>query len=90
VLVSDGGRDLHAARRPVLGFDRVSRLLCNITGRVPADSLIAHHEVNGEPGLVFTRGERTTMVMVFEIRSDRIEAIRLVLNPEKLSRVAPS
>jgi len=89
VLVSDGGRNVHAARRPVVGFDRVSRLLCNITGRVPADSLIAHHEVNGEPGLVFTRGEQTTMVMVFEIRSNRIEVIRLVINPEKLSRIAP-
>jgi len=30
------------------------------------------------------------MVMVFEIRSNRIGAIRLVLNPEKLSRIAPS
>ena len=89
VLVSDGGRNLHAARRPVIGFDRVSRLLCNIAGRLPADSLIAHHEVNGEPGLVFTREERTTMVMVFEIRGNRIEAIRLVLNPEKPSRIAP-
>lgn len=88
VLVSDGGRNLHAARRPVIGFHRVSRLLCNITGRVPADSLIAHHVINGEPGLVFTRGEKATMVMVFEVRSNRIQAIRLVLNPEKLSRVA--
>lgn len=90
VLVSDGGRDLHAARRPVVGFDRVSRLLRNLTGRIPTDSLIAHHEVNGEPGLVFTRGDHTTLVMVFEIRSNRIEAIRLVMNPEKLSRISPN
>ena len=87
VLVSDGGRDLHAARRPVVGFHRVSRLLCNIASRVSSDSVIAHHEVNGEPGLVFTRGGRTTMVMVFEVHNNRIEAIRLVINPEKLSRI---
>lgn len=36
---------------------------------------------------MFANGERTTMVMVFEIRNNRIEAIRLVINPEKLSRV---
>jgi RNA polymerase sigma-70 factor (ECF subfamily) len=88
MLVSDGGRNLHAARRPVVGFDRVSRLLCNIASRVPADSVIAHHEVNGEPGLVFTREGETKMVMVFEIRSNQIQAIRLVLNPEKLSRIS--
>ena len=86
-MVSDGGRDLHAARRPVVGFHRVSRLLCNIASRVSSDSVIAHHEVNGEPGLVFTRGGRTTMVMVFEVHNNRIEAIRLVINPEKLSRI---
>lgn len=89
VLVSDGGRDVHAARRPVVGVDRVSRLLCNIASRVPADSTISHHEVNGEPGLVFTRAHRTAMVMVFEIRSNRIHAIRLVINPDKLSRLVP-
>lgn len=87
VLVSDGGRDLRAARHPVVGFDRVSRLLCNLTSRVPKGTAVAHHQVNGEPGLVFTIDDRTTMVMVFEVRSNRIHAIRLVMNPEKLSRI---
>ena len=30
------------------------------------------------------------MVMVFGIRRNQIHVIRLVLNPEKLSRIAPS
>jgi RNA polymerase sigma-70 factor (ECF subfamily) len=91
VLVSDGGRDVHAARRPVVGFHRVNRLLRNLTARMPADVRIDAHEVNGEPGLVFHRGNRTWLVMVFEIRHDRIDAIRLVLNPAKLTHlVAPA
>ena len=88
VLVSDGGRDRHAARRPVIGFHRVSRLLRNLTARMPADARVDTHEVNGEPGLVFSRGSTTLLVMAFEVRADRIAAIRLVLNPAKLGRVA--
>ena len=85
VLVSDGGRDVHAARRPVIGVSRVSRLLHTLSSRVPADTLAELHEVNGEPGLVFTRNGVVWLVMAFEMRHDRIEAIRLVLNPAKLA-----
>jgi RNA polymerase sigma-70 factor (ECF subfamily) len=93
VLVSDGGRDVHAARRPVIGFSRVSRLLRTVSGRIPADAVVELHQVNGEPGLVFTRHDRVWLVMAFESRHDRIEAIRLVLNPAKLAglqKVAPA
>jgi RNA polymerase sigma-70 factor (ECF subfamily) len=93
VLVSDGGRDVHAARRPVVGLSRVSRLLRTVSGRIPADAVVELHQVNGEPGLVFTRHGRVWMVMAFETRHDRIEAIRLVLNPAKLAglqKVAPA
>lgn len=90
VLVSDGGREVHAARRPVLGFHRVSRLLANLTKRMPADAEIELHEVNGEAGLVITRNGATTMVMAFEVADDRIAGIRLVLNPAKLRRIGAS
>jgi RNA polymerase sigma-70 factor (ECF subfamily) len=87
VLVSDGGREVHAARRPVVGFHRVSRLLTSITKRLAADVAIERHEVNGEPGLVFSRDGAVWLVMVFEQEADRIVAIRLVLNPEKLRHI---
>lgn len=87
VLVSDGGREVHAARRPVVGFHRVSRLLTSITKRLAADVAIERHEVNGEPGLVFSRDGAVWLVMVFEQEADRIAAIRLVLNPEKLRHI---
>jgi RNA polymerase sigma-70 factor (ECF subfamily) len=85
VLVSDGGRDVHAARRPVIGRHRVSRLLHTLAARVPTDAHAELHEVNGEPGLVFTREGVVWLVMVFETRHDQIDAIRLVLNPAKLA-----
>jgi len=90
VLVSDGGREVRAARRPVVGVARVSRLLLNLTSRLKPDVEIELHSVNGEPGLVFARAGRPWMVMAFEIAADQIVAMRLVLNPEKLREVGTS
>jgi RNA polymerase sigma-70 factor (ECF subfamily) len=87
VLVSDGGREVHAARRPVVGFERVARLLANLAKRMPADTAFVPHDVNGERGLVFTRNGATWLVMAFEMADDRITAIRLVLNPDKLRHI---
>lgn len=84
VLVSDGGRDVHAARRPVVGFHRVSRLVCNLTKRLPPDGTVEVQSVNGEPGLLVRRGGVPWMVMAFECDGDRIATLRLVLNPAKL------
>ena len=87
VLVSDGGREVRAARRPVVGVARVSRLLLNLTARMKPDVEIELHEVNGEPGLVFSRAGKPWMVMAFELSDDRIAAMRLILNPAKLLQV---
>jgi RNA polymerase sigma-70 factor (ECF subfamily) len=84
VLISDGGREVHAARRPVLGFHRVGRFLMSVSKRLATDLDIERHEVNGEPGLVFSQNGRVSFVMVFEQHADRIAAIRLVINPGKL------
>lgn len=87
VLVSDGGREVRAARRPVVGVSRVSRLLLNLTARLQPDVEIELHSVNGEPGLVFARAGKPWMVMAFEIAADQIIAMRLVLNPAKLREI---
>ena len=89
VLVSDGGRDVHAARRPVRGADRVSRFLVNVVSRITPDVAVELHQVNGEPGLLVRRGRQTTMVVAFEVVEERIAAVRLVLNPAKLQHLAP-
>ena len=90
-LVSDGGREVHAARRPVVGIDRVVRFLLNVTGRIARslgdDGEVAVVPVNGEPGIVFRRGRRTTAVVTFDTAASRIHAVRLVMNPAKLRRL---
>lgn len=88
VLVSDGGAEVRAARHPIVGVHRVSRFVLGLTGRTPTDATLELHEVNHDPGLVVLRDGMPWMVMAVEVVDDRIAAIRIVLNPDKLRHVA--
>jgi len=90
VLTSDGGPHRHAARRPVIGADRVTRLLVNITRRGLAHAEMQFVEVNRMPALVISFRGRPEMVVAIESNEDRVQAIRIVVNPDKLKHlVAP-
>jgi RNA polymerase sigma-70 factor (ECF subfamily) len=47
-------------------------------------------EINGRPGIVSYRDGRPFSVFTIEAKNDRIEAIYIVTNPEKLTRLAPA
>jgi RNA polymerase sigma-70 factor (ECF subfamily) len=87
VMVSDGGAERHAARRPVRGASRVARLLTNIARRFPAGVDLSMPLVNGEPGIVLSFAGQPFLVMALEIHDGRVHALRTVLNPHKLGHV---
>jgi RNA polymerase sigma-70 factor (ECF subfamily) len=85
VLVSDGGPDRHAARRPVVGADRVSRFLLNLTARMAHDAELAFAEVNAAPALLVRSAEQGVTVLTVERGDDgRVVVLRVLLNPDKL------
>ena len=86
VSVSDGGALRRAARRPVVGRDRVARLFCNLASRYPEASFLPV-TVNGDPGILATVKGAIDFVAAFEVEDDRVAAIWLVRNPEKLEHV---
>ena len=51
-LVSDGGGEFHAALRPVLGRDRVTRFFLGILGKHGSAGRFAVRDLNGLPALV--------------------------------------
>ena len=71
VLVSDGGPTRRAARRPVVGPERVARLLVNLAGRVQAGSDVSLIELNGRPALRFEPDDGP-FVMQIDQRHGRI------------------
>jgi RNA polymerase sigma-70 factor (ECF subfamily) len=85
VLLSDGGPNRHAARRPVVGPDRVARLVVNLAKRLTARSDMRVVHVNGEPGLLFVDDGELDNVLSFSFTDDgRVRRFYSQLNPEKL------
>src|SRR5690606_16967251 len=89
VQLDDGGPAKRAARRPVVGADRVARLWVNLAKR-SAHLSVRFASVNGSPGLVLSDGEDPEMVMCVDLDADdRICRIYSQLNPDKLRHVTP-
>lgn len=85
---SDGGGRT-AARRPVIGRDRVLRYLFGIGARPESEGLLMRiAQVNGEPALLAWDGPRLRGVIAVEIVEGRITTIRIMLNEDKLAFAA--
>jgi RNA polymerase sigma-70 factor (ECF subfamily) len=91
VLYGDGGGNVPAVRRPVHGRERVGKLLSGWMrqGR-KLDVRVQAVEVNGQPGAV-TRdaGGRVVNVLALDIADGQVQAIRSIVNPEKLGHLGP-
>ena len=87
VLHTDGGGRVLAALRPIGGRDKVARFLIGVTRRFPPapSARFVACEINGTPGFVIEDQGRVVQSMAFDLRGDRLEAIYVVRNPEKLT-----
>lgn len=86
VLLSDGGAERRAARRPVVGPERVARLLINLAARVSIEAEIAVEEVNAAPALVVrVPGAPLVLTGDRDAATGVVTDIRLMLNPTKLA-----
>jgi RNA polymerase sigma-70 factor, ECF subfamily len=87
VLLNDGGGEVAAARRPVVGADKVARLLLGLLARYGPGMLAGEIVlVNGELGL---RTADPAAVTVLAIAGGRIVGVHGVLNPAKLAPGTP-
>jgi RNA polymerase sigma-70 factor (ECF subfamily) len=89
VHLSDGGANRHAARRPVVGPYRVSRLLVNLTKRIGSGTEIQVVRVNGEAGILMRRDGRPDLVLSFSFDAEgRLYRMFAQLNPDKLGHLS--
>lgn len=92
-LWSDGGGKALAARRPLLGRDQVLNFLVGLhraaqRADVVRDVSLRIEDVNSEPALVLRLDHKLESLFVFSIDDDdRISAIRVVRNPDKLAHI---
>jgi RNA polymerase sigma-70 factor (ECF subfamily) len=91
VMYGDGGGKAPALAAPVAGGRRVARLLRGLARRGQAVGMrFRPAEINGHPGLlVFDPQGRVLSVLVLDIADDRVQAVRSVVNPDKLRHLGP-
>lgn len=84
VLTSDGGGVVNAARRPVVGPDKVARFMAGIARRDGEVELVG---INGRTGIAFRVAGQLHSVVSFTVDGPQITRIDIVLAPDKLSGV---
>jgi RNA polymerase sigma-70 factor (ECF subfamily) len=89
VLYGDGGGKAPARRAPLRGVAEAARFLAAFSPRAQRESWdLTLVDVNGQPGAVVHDGDGSTVAVVsLDIASERVQAVRAVVNPDKLAHL---
>jgi RNA polymerase sigma-70 factor (ECF subfamily) len=87
VLLSDGGPETKAARRPVVGRERVARFVINMSKRLDDLGTPTPCVLNHRPAIVTHRDGVATLALVFEVVDGTVYRLHAVNNPAKLAFV---
>jgi RNA polymerase sigma-70 factor, ECF subfamily len=79
---SDGGGRAHAARRPVLGAERIVQYVGTLRRHRPVRD-VRRVDVNGQPAATLWFG-RQFALLALDVRGDKIQEIHWIMNPNKL------
>jgi RNA polymerase sigma-70 factor (ECF subfamily) len=89
VAWTDGGGKRRAARNLLCGSDAVSRFFVGLTKKGSVEGRdIAFVDVNGWPALALKLGAKVDSVLAIQTDGARIYAVYVVVNPDKLGRLA--
>lgn len=90
-MVGDSGGKAPQWARGVIGAENVTRMLAsNLPSFFRIGGSFEPHEVNGQPGAIFRdRDGNVLNTWALDVLDGRIQAIRTVLNPDKLRHVGP-
>ncbi|MBT2399229.1 RNA polymerase sigma-70 factor [Streptomyces sp. ISL-100] len=89
VAWADGGGQVSAARRPIVGREKVLRYLLGLGARPEAAHVRAESvEANGEPAVAVFVGETLLAIVVPEIADGLVSGVRTVISPAKLAFAA--
>jgi RNA polymerase sigma-70 factor (ECF subfamily) len=87
VLLGDGGGVKQAVPRPIVGADRVARVLASGMGRIATMASMQPAQVNGYPALILRLDGELDTVIAVRIDDGLISGLYAVRNPEKLSHM---
>lgn len=87
VFLGDGGGIKQAVPRPIVGADKVGRLLAAGLGRMAEVGSLRPAQVNGHPALLLRQDDAVDTVLALRIDNGLITGLYAVRNPEKLSHM---
>jgi RNA polymerase sigma-70 factor (ECF subfamily) len=90
-MVGDGGGKAPALANSVIGADNVARVLASVVPLlVSIDMQMEPRELNGQPGAILRDREGNVVTaLTLDVLDGRIQAIRSVVNPDKLGHLGP-
>ncbi|HEX7970031.1 MAG TPA: sigma-70 family RNA polymerase sigma factor [Stellaceae bacterium] len=90
VLYSDGGGKRLAALNPIYGRDNIARFLAGIARKDPSIGRLRVQpaRINGSAGFILGERDGERQTIAFDIRDNLVAAIYIVVNPDKLRRLA--
>jgi RNA polymerase sigma-70 factor (ECF subfamily) len=90
-LVGDAGGKAPLWGHGIFGADHVTRLLGSVYPLLTeVDVTVERHELNGQPGAIFRdRDGKVLNTWTIDVLDGQVQAIRTVLNPDKLRHVGP-
>lgn len=92
VLLTDGGAEKLAARNPIHGADKIARFFIGLSVKYLRDPGVVRRAercfINGAVGVLGYVDNVLDSTLSFSLDGDKIAAIYIVRNPEKLARLA--
>jgi RNA polymerase sigma-70 factor (ECF subfamily) len=89
VLMSDGGGKVRAARRPIVGSEKVARFVLGILKKAPEETAMRVVWVNGQPGVALYEREVPSSLLTLDVGDQGIFGINIIVNPDKLTALRP-
>jgi RNA polymerase sigma-70 factor (ECF subfamily) len=89
-IYADGGGKVPSIVKPILGADTVAKFFFRVYRNAPpgAQIQIRFVPLNAEPGMLVFISGKLEQAMTFEMSDDRIRAIYVVRNPDKLRHLS--
>ena len=85
VWIADSGGKVSAARRPVVGADKVARALAGLARIGLPDMRIQLTTCNSAPAVMIYSGDRLDIVITVEVTDGKISKFYAIRNPDKLA-----
>jgi RNA polymerase sigma-70 factor (ECF subfamily) len=83
--MADSGGKVSAARRPVVGADKVARAITGLMRKAGTGMRVELVTCNSAPAVLFYLDDEPAMVVTLEIADDKITNFYVMRNPDKLA-----